>query len=65
MLANWCVAKEHADCTKGDVMVSQCFQSVPIPITRLYQVWVRMVGLASATIDYSPPKCGPLRFVVS
>ena len=32
-----------------------------IPITNLYQFLVRMVGLASASIDHSPSTSGPIR----
>ena len=44
-------------------MVWECCLSVPIPIKSLYQVWVTMVGLPSASIDHSFPfRSGPLRF---
>ena len=62
VLANSWVVLAHADCTKVDIMVWDCWQSVHILITSLYQVWVRMIGLASASTVHSPPKRGPLRF---
>ena len=43
------VLLSHTDFSKGVVMVCEGCQSVPIPITSLYQLCVRMVGLASTS----------------
>ena len=53
--AEW-VVLAHADWTKSAVIICECCHSGPITITSLYQVWVRMLCLASApTTDHSPP----------
>ena len=65
MLSNSWLVLAHTDFTKGTVTVWECCLSVSVPITNLYRVWARMAGLASASIDHSPPQRGPLRFRLS
>ena len=55
MLSNSWVVLAHTDWTICAVMVWQCYQGVPIPVTSMHNVWVRIVWLASALNDRSPP----------
>ena len=52
----------HTDCTKGAVVVWECYQSDPLTQTSLYHDLIRNGGLASASTDHSPSENGALRF---
>ena len=62
MLANSSVVRAHYDCMEGAVMVREGCYSVHILIRRLDQVWVKMIGLASASTEQYPTKREPFRF---
>ena len=46
----------------GAVMDWEYWQGLPIPITRLYQLWTTMVCLPSTSMDHSPTVIRPFRF---
>ena len=48
-------------CDTCTVMVRECWQGVPIPITSLYKLWVTMVRRPSTSMHLLTP-ISPLRF---